>query len=268
MKPHLLDRSSSQNRSFTADFHKFPNFLKVWHYHTELELVVVTESTGTRFIGDNIEKFKPGEVILIGKNLPHMWLNDEVYFEEGHGMSAEAFAIHFKEDFAGVKLFEIFEMTAIANLLDRAKQGISFTGNSRESLGLRIKKLVELEGYQRFIELLNILKLLADETSYKLLATQGFIHSFEQVEKRKLDDVYGFVVSNFKKHISLDAVADIAHMNPSAFSRYFKRVNRKTFTQYLNEIRIGYACKLLIDDKHNITEVCYMSGFNNIFPFQ
>lgn len=267
MKPHLLDRSSSQNRSFTVNHHIFPNFLKVWHYHTEFELILVVRSVGTRFIGDNIEKFKPGELVLIGKNLPHMWLNDEHYYKEGHDLTAEAMVVHFRDDFAGRELFHIPELGAIQSMIERARQGISFTGKGVKGVEKRFKKLMALEGYDQFIELLNMLKVLADEKSYRLLSTEGFIHSFEQAEKRKLDDVYGFVVSNFKRHITLDEVAGIANMNPSAFSRYFKRVNRKTFTHYLNEIRIGYACKLLIDNKHNVTEICYMSGFNNVSNF-
>ncbi len=267
MKPQLLDRSSSQDRSFAVNHHLYSNFLKVWHYHPEYELLLVVQSTGTRFIGDNIEKFKPGELVLIGKDLPHILLSDEHYYKEGHDLKAEALVVHFRDDFAGDRFFHIPEMKAIHAMLERARQGIVFGGIDDKAVAAQLHELLEARGFDRFMRLLALLRQLAVQKDYRLLSTEGFVHSFEQAEKRKLDDVFGFVVANFKRHITLDEVAEIANMNPSAFSRYFKRVNRKTFTQYLNEIRIGYACKLLIDNKHSVTEVCYMAGFNNVSNF-
>ena len=128
MKSFQIDRSNLQNKAFTIRRHKFPYFLKVWHYHTELELVVVLKSTGTRFIGDNIEQFKHGEIILIGKDLPHMWLNDNEYFEEDSILEAEAIAIHFREDFAGHSFLKMTEMSHISDLMERANFGIRFFG--------------------------------------------------------------------------------------------------------------------------------------------
>jgi len=266
LKPLLIDRSSSPNKSFTIRNHRFPHFLKIWHHHPELELVIILKSTGTRFIGDNIEQFCEGEVVLIGKNLPHMWLNDKQYFEADSILEAEAIVIHFKEDFAGNDFLKMPEMSTIAKLLERSDQGIKFSGD----LGLfndQIKKIHELSDFDRTMKFIQLLNYLAKNYDHTLLSSNGFINSFNKTGRNNLDKVYEHIVKNFKDNITRSDVAEIANMDPSAFSRFFKRIHRKTFTEYLLEVRIGYACKLLIENKNNISEICYESGFNNLSNF-
>ncbi|MEZ4969149.1 MAG: AraC family transcriptional regulator [Flavobacteriaceae bacterium] len=266
MKLHLLNRASLQNSSFTVTNNKYSHFLKVWHYHPELELVYIAKSTGTRFIGDGIEKFSEGDLVLIGKNLPHMWLNDEIYFEPDSGLESEAIAIHFKEDFLGLEFLNAIEMKPILQLIKRASQGIKFS-NMDSKLIEKIKRLHSHEPFDKTIKLIEILYKLANHEEYQLLSSPGFLNSFNKTDNKGLDEIYEFVFKNFNQPIGSKDVAEIAKMNPSAFSRFFKRIHRKTFTRYLNEIRIGYACKLLIENKNSITPVCYESGFNNISNF-
>jgi len=266
LKPLLIDRSSSPTKSFTIRNHRFPNFLKVWHHHPELELVVLIKSIGTRFIGDNIEQFCEGEVVLIGKNLPHMWLNDDKYFETNSIFQAEAIVIHFKEDFAGKDFLKMPEMGPIAKLIEMSSLGIKFSGDMTWFIN-QIKKIYELNEFDRTIKFIELLNFLALHNEQRSLSSFGFINSFKKTDKKNLDRVYEYIINNFKDNIRRNDVAEIANMNPSAFSRFFKRVNRKTFTEYLNEVRIGYACKLLIENKINISEICFESGFNNLSNF-
>ena len=266
MKPHFLDRSDLQNKSLSVHFNSYPHFLKVWHYHEQLELVVILKSTGTRFVGDNIEKFSEGEIILLGKNLPHMWLNDITYFEKNSNQVAEAIAIHFKEDFLGENFFKSPEMKHINVLFEKAKRGLKFIENTDKIIS-EIKKMVQLNDFERVIQMIQILNLLAKEKETVQLSSSGFLNSFNKTESKSLDNVYSYIFNNFKNQITLNDVAEIAHMNPAAFSRYFKKGSRKTFSRYLNEIRIGYACKLLLEQKYNVTDICYESGFNNLSNF-
>lgn len=244
----------------------FHSFLKVWHYHPELELVTILKSSGTRFIGDSIEQFNEGDVVLIGKNLPHMWLNDIEYFNEKSIKEAESIDIHFKLDFVGEYFFKIPEMNLIEKLLKNANLGIKFSGDLTQIIK-QIKKIHALKGFNKVIEFIQLLNQLAKHESYKLLSSPGFVNSFNKTGKKNLDKIYEYIFENFREPISLNDVSEISNMNPSAFSRFFKRVNRKTFSEYLIEVRIGYACKLLIQNKYNISEVCYESGFNNISNF-
>lgn len=267
MKLHLLDRSTKlSNASFSIRNNRYPNFLKIWHYHPEFELVTILKSTGTRFIGDSIEKFNVGEIVLIGKNLPHMWLNDKEYFKENSKLEAQAIAIHFEEHFAGEAFFDMPEMNAIKKLFENAQYGIRFSGDLRPIIK-KIKNLNRLSGFNRVMAFLKILNTLANHEDYRVLSSMGFVNSFKSTGKTNLVEVYEYIIKNFKERITLEDVANIACMNPTAFSRVFKRVNRKTFSEYLNEVRIGYACKLLMEEKYSISEICFESGFNNISNF-
>lgn len=267
MKPYFIDKSNLSNRSFSFEYHSLPHYLKVWHYHPELELLIQKKSTGTRFIGDNISKFEPGEVVLVGKNLPHMWLNDDIYFNDKSSLSAEAHVIHFREDFAGAGFLKIPEMSSINELLKRSVQGINFLGESKAVIHQMVESLSSASDFDKIFELVKILKMLSEETDYELLSSEGFLTDFEKSDKRQLDEVYHYVMQNFQSQIKLEQIAEIVNMTASSFSRYFKRVNRKTFSQYVSEIRIGYACRLLIENEYQISRVCFESGFNNLSNF-
>lgn len=266
MKLHLINRSSLDNSSFTAKLNEYPYFLKTWHYHPELELVAIIKSEGTCFVGDSIEKFEENNVVLIGENLPHMWLNDEGYFKPNSKLKAKAIAIHFKKDFLGKAFFETPEMIHLLEVFNRARFGIKFL-KINKILIEEIQRMTELNGFNKTIAFLNILHKLAKHKDYKLLANSGFINSFQVSGNNRLDKVQSYIFKNFTQVITLEEVAAIANMNTSAFSRFFRRVNRKTFSRHISEIRIGYACKLLLEDKYNIAAVCYNAGFQNISNF-
>lgn len=265
MKLHLLDRSHTAS-AISVRKNSYDNFLKIWHYHPELELVVVLKSKGTRFIGDSIKKFQPKDVVLIGKNLPHMWLNDPKYFQEDKNLRAEAVAIHFREDFLGSTFLQLPEIKPIVALFKKAEQGIQFR-NLPEALLQAIVKLNDETDFNKTHQFIGVLHQLALHDDFNLLASSGYVASLRLEESDLSNKVIAFIFNNFNKDIDLNTVADIVNMNPSAFSRSFKRVHRKTFSKYVNEIRIGYACKLLIENELNVAAIAYESGFNNLSNF-
>ncbi|WP_084088487.1 AraC family transcriptional regulator [Fodinibius roseus] len=266
MKAQLINRTINPNKSFNLESHSYKSFLQVWHYHPEVELTFILEGTGTRFIGDSIEKFSSGEIVLIGKNLPHLWLYDNIYLEEDSNLKAKNYVIHFHEQFPE-GLLEIPEMTCINDLLVRASRGIRFKEISFNYISQTIDKIFELPRYDKVITLLELLKYLSEQKEFSMLSSAGYVNSFRKRKNSKIVPVYEYIMNNFKNGICLDNAAELANMNPSAFSRYFKRIHKKTFTRYVNEVRIGYACKLLMEQKFNISEVCYESGFNNVSNF-
>lgn len=264
MKPKLLDRSSAYSIPFVVRENRFPNFLKILHYHTELELVIIKESHGTRFVGDSVEKFKPGECVLIGKNLPHMWLNDESYFQNDPKLIASAYTIHFKDDFLGAEFLQLSSTEHLSDLFKKAERGIHFL-NLQFPIEKEIQLLIEeVDDFQKLIQLIQILNKLANHKSYNQLSSEGYL---ADKVNAGADKTHEYIFENFNKPIKLIDVAAVAGMNPSAFSRYFKRIHRKTFTRYIIEIRIGYACKLLMENNSNISDICYAAGFNNLSNF-
>lgn len=266
MKPQLLSRSIHQNCSYFIECHSYKSFLDVWHYHPELELVFILESTGSRFVGDSIGKFEPGEIVLLGKNLPHLWLNDKEYFKKASCLQAKALVIHFMESFTE-NLLQVPEMADIKELFNKAGCGIKFEGKSCEPILTKVKAIFSKNDPDRIIKLLEVLKDLSQHQEYKVLSSSVYMSSFQEGNNSKMAKVLKYIMNNFKKEISLNDAAELAHMNPSAFSRYFKQVQKKGFSQFVNEIRIGYACKLLMEQKYNIAEVCYESGFKNLSNF-
>lgn len=264
MKPQLLNRTSKQRKPFSVKKNSYPNFLKLWHYHPELELVVIIDSIGTRFVGDSIEKFQPGEIILIGKNLPHMWLNDEDYFIPTTNLKAEAYCIHFQEDFMGEHFLNLPISSHLLELFKLANRGIRFNNLDFPVIEHVQQLFLEQDEFEQLLLLLKLMDLLANHKDKVLLSSEGY---FNSNIKDGSDAIHEYIFQNFKKPIQLADVAAVAEMNPTAFSRYFKRIHRKTFSQYLIEIRIGYACKLLIENKLNISDICYKSGFNNLSNF-
>ncbi|WP_437398726.1 AraC family transcriptional regulator [Flagellimonas lutimaris] len=266
MKLHRLNRSSPDNTSITVSRNKGKSFLKVWHFHEELELVQIIESTGTRFVGDHIGKFQSGEIILLGKNLPHMWLNDDIYFQNDSCLRAEAIAVHFKESFMGKEFLTLSEMRPLVHLFNTASQGIIFSNVPSKTTKI-FENLDTLDPDYKIIKTLEILVQLTKVKNYELLSSRVFLNKFHQTEDQRLNLIYEFVFQNFYDPISSRDMSKLTNMNPSAFSRYFKRVHRKPFTRFLNEIRIGYACKLLLENQESITSIGYACGFNNISNF-
>ena len=266
MKLHLLNRTNIDNHCFSISLNEDQYFLKKWHYHLELELVVILKSSGTLFVGDNIEKFEVGDLFLIGKNLPHKFLNDDKYFQKNLNLTAKAIAIHFDEAFLGDIFKVTAEMKLISDLIANASQGIRFIAVDEE-LKNKIVQLNNENNFVRIIQLLEILYELANHKNYEVLSSIGFKNSPNRVGNDVLDKMYDFIFDNFKNNISSKDIATAVAMNHSAFSRFFKRVQGKTVTKYLNEIRIGFACKLLLEANYNISNICYDCGFNNLSNF-
>ncbi len=266
VKATLLKRGASPEHSFSVSKHDFSHFLKVWHYHTELELVYIKRSEGTRFIGDNISRFQAGELVLIGSNLPHMYQNDEAYFQEGSQLRAEAHVVHFSPTFLNTSLAEIPELRQIHLLIEKAKLGLLFTRETADTIAPLIMQLAGLHDLERMLSFLKILSILAQAES-RTIATPGFVNHFDQAGDAKLDKVYDHVMQHFQEDIKVDDIADLVSMNKSSFCRYFKKTTQKTFTEFLNEVRIGFACKVLMEKQMGILETSYYCGYNNISHF-
>lgn len=266
MKLHYVNRAELTDKSFSVTHHKMRSFYKLWHYHPELELVLTVSSKGTRFVGDSIKKFEGGDVVLLGKDLPHMWLNDDEYFQKDSNLLAEDYVVHFKENFLGKDFFTISEMKPISDLLRRSRYGIKFL-DLKDKTKQSIAGLVTLKDFERTMSLIRILYELANQERYELLASVGYTNPSHTSSKSRSYKIYEYIFQNFTEQISQQDAAKVANMNTSAFSRHFKRNNNKSFSRYLNEVRIGYACKLLLEDNKSISTICYESGFNNLSNF-
>ena len=267
MKAALQKSPIPDAHAFVVKNLKEPHFDLNWHFHPEYQLFVVLKGTGTRFVGDHVQPFREGDMVFTGPNLPHLWRSDDVYFEGRKDLSTNGIVIYFHEDFLPDSLLHTEEAIKVRNLLEKAKRGLSIAGSTAQEVQQKMLELLQLEGFESIIHLLKILHILSGSREYHLLSSAGYTNSLKEGDTEKMNQVHAYVMKNFKSKISLEEVAALANMTPTSFSRYFKTHANKTFSSFLSEIRVGYACKLLIEQKMNVAQACYASGFFTLSNF-
>lgn len=267
MKPHLLKVSLTPETSFNILQRKGGNFYNQWHFHPEIELIYIRKGRGTRFIGNDVNRFQPDELFLFGSNLAHMWRCDPEYFQEGSRLKAEVTIIYFHHDFLGNGFFNIPELKNIESLLEKAKQGIKISGDAKLQVRELIDNLSNLKGLERIITLLTILEKIANSKEKEYINPIYHPVMIEKSEADRLNKVFQYILEGFQRKITLSEIASVANLSAKAFCRYFKSKTRKTFYDFLLEVRVAHACNLLLEKDMTIYEVCCDSGFNNISNF-
>jgi|RhiMetdeSRZDD1v2_1073273.scaffolds.fasta_scaffold36265_5 AraC-like DNA-binding protein len=256
MRPQIQKIPLSEQSSFMADRFYTPYFETPWHYHPEYEVVLVIEGRGKRFIGNNVADYEAGDLCFIGSNLPHLYRKDEADAVGG------SLVIHFLEDFLGKEFRSIPEMQKIKLLLERSSMGIQVNGSTRKKISELMNMMIEVTGMARLILLLQLLDVLSDSSEYELLSSPE-IKGQNSEDSDRLNRVFDYVMRNFKESIELDDIAKLANMSYSGFCRYFKTRTKKNFTHFVNEIRVGYACRRLVETDLSVESICFESGFNN-----
>lgn len=243
------------------------HFDPIWHAHSEYQLFVVLNGTGTRFIGDSIKAFNPGELIFTGPHVPHVWRNDEAYFQAGSRVRANGIVIYMNENFLGEHFLEKEEIVTLRKLFKKSLRGLEFFGSPRQEVITLMKELTKLQGLPSLIQVLRILEVLAHAKEYRYISSRPHVDTLEQHEADRLNQVYKYVFENFRKKIRLQDLADMLHMTPTSFSRYFTMKNNKSFSRFLSEIRIKNACKLLTESDESVSDICYSCGFDTLSNF-
>lgn len=266
MKPHLLKVSLEPESSFNIRQNKGPAFYNQWHFHPEVELIYIHNGRGTRLIGNNINRFESNELLLIGSNLAHMWRCDPEYLKSPD-LIPEVTVIYFNRDFLGDKFFNLPELKGINVLLEKAKQGILINGETRNKVKDLISKLAVSKGVERIITLILILEKIVSTKEKEFINLMYHPVKFEEFEANRLNNIFQHTLTNFQKEISLSEIASVANLSAKSFCRYFKLKTKKTFYNFLLEVRIAHACNLLSKKDICIHDVCYESGFNNLSNF-
>ncbi|AXT59317.1 AraC family transcriptional regulator [Aquimarina sp. AD10] len=233
----------------------------IWHYHPEIEIVYVNGGTGKRQIGSHMSYYRKGALMLIGSNLPHCGFTDHTT-----GNSSETI-IQMLPDFLGSTFFDVPEMNAIGQLLEQAKKGIVYHGDTKRRIGAQIEALKDLESFEKLLGFLEVLREMQKTNDYTILNAEGFIVETSLQDNNRINLIFNFVQQEFSRPISLDEIADKVSMSVPGFCRYFKKITGKTFTQFVNEYRLVHAAKLLHEKQTSITDICYESGFSNFSHF-
>jgi AraC-like DNA-binding protein/mannose-6-phosphate isomerase-like protein (cupin superfamily) len=246
---------------------EMPHFTYPWHFHSENELLYVIEGSGTRFVADSIEEFKSGDLALVGSNLPHFWRSDEKYLNSNGNIKIKYIVIQFPNDFLKDEIANYPEYHLIGELLERASQGVCFSPDFTRKISNKLIKISKVGGFERIIALQELLQVLAKTKEYKLLAGELYHHEKLNFTNFRLTKIMQYLNTNYQSKIELNKVAEIANLHPAAFCRFFKEKTGTSLSDYINGLRIGYACRLIIDGKLSISQISFESGFNNLSNF-
>lgn len=262
MKPYFKPIPSDESSLLKAVYQEnAKEFDYPWHFHPEYELTYIVSSHGMRYVGNSIENFSEDDLVLIGANLPHCWINSPEQQQ-----AASAVVVYFKEDFVREGWMSSGEFTSIRNLLELSNKGIRFDKSVALKLKDKFFALQTLSSLDRLILILQILQELAVTTQCQVLCEQGFAYELNHTNNERINKVYKYIEANFHKKMSLTDISKQVNMAEESFSRFFSKTMKKSFFEFLNEYKINRACKLLIETDKQISEICYASGFETI-PF-
>lgn len=234
-----------------------------WHYHPEYEIAYVVSSAGNRFVGDSIHRYEPGDLVLIGPDLPHCWSDD------AGGASPQLRVVQFGEDAFGTGFLNLKEAGPIRRLLRAARSGVHFDASVARIAAPLLEQLPDGGGLKRWLKLVELLNLLAETAPYELLATQGYQESgvANPLNWQRMAVAHRYIRENLSDRISQAHLARLLDMSASSFSRFFKTVTGKSFVAFVNVLRINEVCRRLNDTDESITAVAMRCGYNNISNF-
>lgn len=266
MKPGFEQiKKNEVNSSLTQLILDLPEFEPYWHFHPEFELTFIISGSGKRIVGDSVEPFQEGDLVLLGSDLPHTWNSGN---NNNTNESCKAVVFQFSHKILSDMINEFPEFEGIRRLLNMAHRGISFHGEQALETGNKLLKLSKSNGLEKLTRFWLILDDLSQSTNYRLLASANYVPSLNKYNVERINTVFTYVSAHFAEDIPLQKVADIVHMTLTSFCRFFKLITGETFTEYLNNFRISRACVMLTSqpDK-SVLQVAFDSGFRSSTHF-
>lgn len=254
--------SKTPENSFVDFWVKSNSFGVHWHYHPEIEICYIKQGEGHRIIGDSIEEFKPDDLVLIGSNLPHTWTSNEIFNKSPKNM--EVYVVHFNiEDV----IKEAIEFKAIIDLLERAKRGIGFNLKKDKKLKSLLKKINKTTGIHKYMALISLLNRMCLSDTKRELVSKTYTLEYSKKAETRIEKVCNYLHENYRESITIKEVADLVAMNQASFCRFFKKYIGKTVIEYINELRINYACHQLQNTTTAIYKIAFDCGYQSITQF-
>jgi AraC-like DNA-binding protein len=266
MNPSIEHLPREKQESFVIKGFDYQYFATPWHYHPEYEIVLIIESEGKRYIGDSISDFKKKDLAIIGSNLPHTYKNDLSYYQKDSTKRAKSIVIHFCKNSLGSDFLSLPEAQNIKYLLDNCSGGLDIKGKTNQRVRKIMKKMLSQKGISRWQSLLKILVLLAESKDLEQISNSN-LEGFNDKESERLAKVFEYLYSNYMNEIKLADIAKLTNMAETSFSRFFIQRTKKSLSEFLMEIRLHNACKMLQKNNLNISEIGYQNGFNNLSNF-
>ena len=265
MEPSYRLIAPQANRSFVFKWEPF-DLTTRWHHHPEIELIYFIKGRTTGVIGDGFREFKEGDLVLLGAHFPHVLQESKNYQRQRPDGRPFGLILQFTDGFLGGDFLESPELASVKKLLLKARRGLAFPPSVVEKVAPALLAMHRQSESRKLLSLLDVLITLSESRQVELMTPKGYSHDLS-VDEERMRKIHEYVYARFREAITLKEIAAVANMTETSFCRYFKTRTLKHFTQYLNEIRIAYACKLLNDQNHTVTDACFESGFNNLSYF-
>ncbi|HAK77495.1 MAG TPA: AraC family transcriptional regulator [Runella sp.] len=266
MRPLLEQLTFEHTSSFLVRAFERPYFDAPWHYHPEFELTYIVQGAGQRFVADSIEAFDAGDLVLLGAHVPHFWRNSVEFYQQNSKLTAQAVVVQFPPQWVNDFINKFPDFKSIRSLLLKSESGLVFSAVS-PTLHQNLLQLPTLTEGFRLVALLDILLQLATQTSFRSLASPTYRLTIDDSETERMKRILEFTLAHFQEEISLETIADVAHLTVPAFCRYFKKRTKKTYIEYLNHLKINHACKLLTTSELSVAQVGLECGFHNLSNF-
>lgn len=266
MKAELEKVEKKLGSSFSVISYWNPYFAAPLHIHPEYELILIEEGNGLSFVGNSVNKLSGGDFMLIGSNLPHLWLSSEEYYEKGTTMMSHSIYCQFNRNIFPDNLYDIPELESVYRLLKKSCYGIYFSGGNVEELKNVFRSLVDAKGFSKLYGMYNLLHRLATECSCTTISSECSSES-NDIPNPIINKVNQFINENYQNEISLERIAAHVAMNQSALCRYYKKHTGKRIFEYLMELRISYAVKLMINKNIPMNQIAYDCGYNSLSHF-
>ena len=260
MKPRYEQPGVSDGTTFTCFIRRQSAFDFAWHYHREYELTLITEGTGTRYVGTTVERYHPGDLVLLGPDLPH------TYASEPYEGRAEAVVAQFRHDFLGSEFFALPQFHTVGGLLSRSARGLRF-GRAQGEVRALLTRLPRLEAAAQTVALLDVLRRFAADATATPITGPGYAPAPSTAVRDRIDAVCRHLQQTHTEPVHQAEVAALVHMPPTSFSRFFRRAMGRTLTDYVNQLRVETACSLLTATSLPVTEVAARSGYRNLSNF-
>lgn len=256
MKTLIQKIHVEEQNSFACRLYRTPKFETNWHKHEECELIIITEGYGTALIGDYVGDYKTGDVFFLQSNLPHWFRKSKP------NMTGSAVVVHFLNIFWGEQFLHLPEMKSILRLLQNSNNGIQLQKNLQKETGVQILQLEKATGPERIYLLMKCLQQISESKQYRVI-TKEFEPEADTAINPAIEKVFAYSFKHFLEPVTLADAAATAGMTIPTFCRFFKRNVKKSYFDFLKELRIGHACKLLRETNEPILDVCYASGYNS-----
>ena len=258
MKPLLQKLLLAGDNSFVAKTFRTPHFEVGWHQHVEYELILFTEGAGLSLIGDYVGDFNTGDIFFLGSNLPHT-------FQKSGELITSAVVVQFREEIFGEPFLQLPEMQPVRDLFRLAGKGLKLTGDLRRKLAPLIQDMERHSGLPRLLGLLQCLQCMETEKEFSTLC-MGDVLPASKVES-SIEKVFQFTLDHFQENIALNQVASLTHRSVPAFCQYFKRSTKKTYIEFLNEVRTSHACRLLTETDLGVETIAFEAGYSTTGHF-